>query len=146
MELGWFKKWNAWWCTSIQHASMHHKRWTDFSDFFWNASHFKWLNVLQIFFFNLVKCKVHFFINKQEILTSLHLRSFRQFQNLSEETWSRAAENFIKLCFVAFMSNKSKNCFILISIIFSYSEIIAISILHCVVWKFWQQMLKSQWT
>ena len=36
-------------------------------------------------------------------------------QNLSEETWSRADENLIELCFVAFLSNKSKKCFILVS-------------------------------
>ena len=66
--------------------------------------------------------------------------------SLSEETWSRAAENVIELCFVAFLSNKSKKCFIIVWIIFSSSEIITILILHCVVWTFWQQMLKSQWT
>ena len=65
-------------------------------------------NVLQLFFFNLVEHKVRLFTNKQEFLTLLHLMSFRQFQNLSEETWSRVAENFIELCFVAFLSNKSK--------------------------------------
>ena len=57
-------------------------------------------------FFNLVEHKVR--TNKQEFLTLLHLRSFRKFQNLSEETWSRAAENLIELCFVAFLSSKSK--------------------------------------
>ena len=86
------------------------------------------------------------FTNKQEILTLLHLRSFRQFQNLSEEIWSRAAENLIELCFVAFLSNKSKKCFILVWVIFLSPEIIAILILHCIVWTFWQQTLKSQWT
>ena len=79
---------------------------------------FKRYNVLQMFFFNLVENKVRLFTNKQEVLTILHLRSFRQFQNLSEETWSRAAENLIELCFVAFLSNKSKKCFILVWIIF----------------------------
>ena len=65
---------------------------------------FKWKkNVLQMFFFNLVKRKVHLFTNKQEFLTLLHLRSFRQFQNLSEETWSHVAENLIELCFIAFL-------------------------------------------
>ena len=54
------------------------------------------------------------FTNKQEFVTSLHLMSFRHFQNLSEETWSRAVENLIELCFIAFLSNKSKNCFILV--------------------------------
>ena len=61
-----------------------------------------------MFFFNLVERKVRLFTNKQEFLTLLHLRSLRQFQNLSEETWSHAAENLIELCFVAFLSNKSK--------------------------------------
>ena len=50
-----------------------------------------------MFFFNLVVRKVRLFINKQEFLTLLHLRFFSQFQNLSEETWSRAAENLIEL-------------------------------------------------
>ena len=45
-----------------------------------------------MFFFNLVERKVRLFTNKQEFLTLLHLRFFRQFQNLSQETWSRAAE------------------------------------------------------
>ena len=36
--------------------------------------------------FNLVEHKVRLFTNKQEFLTLLHLRSFRQFQSLSEET------------------------------------------------------------
>ena len=70
---------------------------------------FKRQNVLQMFFFNLVEHKVRFFTNKQEFLTLLHLRSFRQFQNLSEKTWSRTAENLIELCFVAFLSNKINN-------------------------------------
>ena len=61
-----------------------------------------------MFFFNLVVGKVRLFTNEQEFLTLLHLRSFRQFQNLSEETCSRSAENLIELCFVAF---KSKKCF-----------------------------------
>ena len=43
-------------------------------------------------FFNLVEHKVHLFTKKQEFLTLLHLRSFRQFQNWSEETWNRVAE------------------------------------------------------
>ena len=67
-----------------------------------------------MFFFNLGELKVRLFTIKQEILTLLHLRSFRQFQNLSEETWSRPAENLIELCFVAFLRNKSKKCFILV--------------------------------
>ena len=61
-----------------------------------------------MFFYNLVERKVRLFTNKQDFLT-LHLRSFRQFQNLSEETWSRADEKLIELFFVAFLSNKSKN-------------------------------------
>ena len=65
-----------------------------------------------MFVFNLVKRK---FIQQQtRILTLLHLRYLRQFQNLSEETCSRATENFIELSFVAFISNKSKKCFILV--------------------------------
>ena len=67
-----------------------------------------------MFFFNLVERKIRLFTNKQEFLTLLHLRSFRQIQNLSDETWSRTAENLIELCFVAFQSNKSKKCFILV--------------------------------
>ena len=59
-------------------------------------------------FFNLVGHKVRLVTNKQEFLTLLHLKSFKQFQNLSEETWNRAAVNLIELCFVAFLSNKSK--------------------------------------
>ena len=58
--------------------------------------------------------KIRLFTNKQEFLTFLRLRSFRQFQNLSEETWSRATESLIELCFVAFLNNKSKKCFILV--------------------------------
>ena len=54
---------------------------------------FKRLIVLQMFFFNFVERKVRLFTNKQELLTLLHLRVFRQFQNLPDETWSRAAEN-----------------------------------------------------
>ena len=50
-----------------------------------------------MFFFNLVDHKVCLFTNKEEFLTLLHLRAFRQFQNLSEETWSHATENLIKL-------------------------------------------------
>ena len=65
-------------------------------------------------FFNLVEHKVNLFTNKQGLLTVLHLRPFRQFQNLSEETWRRAVENLIELCFVAFLSNTSKKCFILV--------------------------------
>ena len=45
---------------------------------------FKRLSILRLFFFNLVERKVRFFTNKQDFLTLLHLRSFRQFQNLSE--------------------------------------------------------------
>ena len=67
-----------------------------------------------MFFFNLVVRNVRLFTNKEEFLTLLHLRSFRQFQNLSEETLSRAAENLVKLCFVAFLSNKSKKHFMLV--------------------------------
>ena len=70
--------------------------------------------MLQIFFFNLVDRKVRLFTNKQDVFTLLHLRSFRQFQNFSEETWSRAAENLIELCIVALLSNNSKKCFILL--------------------------------
>ena len=99
-----------------------------------------------MFFFNFVEHKVRLSTDKQEFLTLLHLRSFRQFQNLSEEKWSRAAENLIELCFVDFLSNKSKKCFILVWILFPSSEIIAMSILNCVVWTIWQQTLKSQWT
>ena len=77
-----------------------------------------------MFFFTLVEHKVRLFTNKQEFLTLLHLRSFRQYQNLSEETWSRAAENLVKLCFVAFLSNKSKNCFILVGIIFRLQKLL----------------------
>ena len=44
-------------------------------------------------------------------------------QNLSEETWSRADENLIELCFVAFLSNKSKKCFILVSVYRNYRDI-----------------------
>ena len=67
-----------------------------------------------MFFFNLVERKLRLLTNKQEFLTLLHLKSFMQFQNLSEETWSRAAANLIDLCFVAFLSNKTKKCFILV--------------------------------
>ena len=63
----------------------------------------------QLFFFNLVERKVRLFTNKQEFLTLLHLMSFGQFQNLSEETWSRAAENLFELCFVAFLATKVRN-------------------------------------
>ena len=76
---------------------------------------FKQYNVLQMFFFNLVKDTVHLFTNKQDFLTLMHLRYFRQFQNLSEETQSRTAENLIDLCFVAFLSSKSNKCFILVN-------------------------------
>ena len=41
-----------------------------------------------MFFFNLVEHKVRLFTNKQDFLTVLHLRSFKQFQNLSAETWA----------------------------------------------------------
>ena len=95
---------------------------------------------------HVVARKVRLFTNKQDFLALLHFRAFRQFQNLSEETWSYAAANLIELCFVTFLSNKSKTCFILVWIIFPSSEIIAISILHCIVWTFWQQTLKSQRT
>ena len=67
-----------------------------------------------MFLFNLDEHNVRLFTNKQEMLTLLHLRSFRQFKNLSEEICSRAAEILIELCFVAFLSNKSKKCFILV--------------------------------
>ena len=108
---------------------------------------FTFLSVeMQMFFFNLVDRKVRLFTDKQDFLTLLHLRSFRQFQNLSEETRSHAVENLVELCFVAFLSNKSKKCFIPVWIIFPSSEIIAISSLHFVVWTFWQQTLRSQWT
>ena len=60
-----------------------------------------------MFFFDLDELRVRLFTNKQELLTLLHLRSFMQIQNLSEETWSRAAENLIEICFVAVLSNKS---------------------------------------
>ena len=63
----------------------------------------------QLFFFNLVERKVRLFTNKQEFLTLLHLMSFGQFQNLSEETWSRVAENLFELCFVAFLATKVRN-------------------------------------
>ena len=90
------------------------KRCVDFWDLSRNSLHFKRLHVLHMFFFNLVKHKVRVFTNKEEFLTLLYLRSFRQFQNLSKETQSRAAETLIELCFVAFLSNKRKKCFILI--------------------------------
>ena len=83
-------------------------------------------------FFNLVEHNIRLFANKQDFLTLSNLRAFRQFQNLSEETWSRAAENLIELCFVAFLNNKSKKCFILVWIFYPSSEIGAISVLHCV--------------
>ena len=41
-----------------------------------------------------------------------YLRSFRYFQNLSEERQSSAAWNFIELCFLTFLSNKSKQLLI----------------------------------
>ena len=92
---------------------VHRKRLVDSEISFGILYIFKLKNVLQMFF-NLVERKVRLFTNKQEFLTLLHLRSFRQFQNLSEETWSRVAENLIELCFIAFLSNKSKKCFILV--------------------------------
>ena len=64
-----------------------------------------------MFFFNLGERKVRLFTIKQEVLTLLHLRSFREFQNLSEETWNHPTENLTELCFVAFLSNKSKKKF-----------------------------------
>ena len=64
---------------------------------------------------NLVEHNVRLFTTKQDFFfTLLHLRYFRQFQNLSEEIWSRADENSIELCFVVFLGNKSKECFILV--------------------------------
>ena len=60
-----------------------------------------------MFFFNLVKL-VHRQTRMFNII--MHLRSFREFQNLSEET----AENLIKLCFMPFLSNKGKKCCILV--------------------------------
>ena len=105
---------------------VHRKRWVDFWDVFRNFLFiFKRWNVLQMFFFNLVVRKVCLFTNKEEFLTLLHLRFFWQFQNLSEETWSRAAENLIELCFVTFLNNKSTKSVILVWIIFPSSEIIA---------------------
>ena len=59
-----------------------------------------------MFFFKLVDSKVHLFTKQQEFLTLSHLRSFRQFPNLSEETWRRAVENFIELCFVSFQKKE----------------------------------------
>ena len=59
---------------------------------------------------------------------------FRQFQNLSEETRSRAALDFIELCFLTIVSYKSKQLLIHGWIIFLFSEIITISILHYFVW------------
>ena len=116
MGVGWLTKCNAWRCTSIRHAIcisyIVKDEWI--SEFFRNSLHFKRLNVLQMFFFNLVEGKVRLFTNKLVLLALLHLRSFRQFQILSEETWSRVAENFIELCFLAFLGNKSKKCFILV--------------------------------
>ena len=100
-------------------------------------------NVLQMFFFNLVERKVRFFTNKQYCLT---LQSFRQFQNLSKENMARVAEDLIELYFSAFLRNKSKKCLISVWIIFQFTEIIAKSILPYVVWAFWQETLKSQWT
>ena len=50
-----------------------------------------------MFFFNLVERKARLFTNKQDFFTLLHLRSFRQFQNLSEKTLSRAAEIFYRI-------------------------------------------------
>ena len=54
-----------------------------------------------MFFYNSVESKVRLFTTKQDVVTLLHLRSFKQFQNFSEETWGRAAENMMELCFVA---------------------------------------------
>ena len=118
------------WCISIWHATSFSCIVKDeFSEISIGMFYlFKRLNGPQFFFFNLDERKVSLFTNKQELLTLLHLRSFRQSQNLTEGPWSRAAENFIALCFLAFLSNKSKKCFILVS----SSEIIAISILHYV--------------
>ena len=65
-----------------------------------------------MFFLNLVERKVRLFTNKQDVLKLFHLSSFMQFQNLSEETLCRAAANLIELCLVAFLSNKTKKCFI----------------------------------
>ena len=108
-------QWSVWWSTSIRHAicisCIVEDELTFFSDW----------NVLQMFFFNLVERKVRLFTNKQEFLILLHLNFFMQFQNMSEETWSRTAENLIELCFVAFLSIESKKCFILVWIIFPSS-------------------------
>ena len=38
----------------------------------------------------------------------MYIFTFRQFQNLPEEIWSRAAENLIELCFVACLLKQQK--------------------------------------
>ena len=78
----------------------------------------KRLNVLQFFFFNSVERKVCFLTNKQDFLTLLHFRSFSQFQKLPDDTWNCVAENLIALCFLAFLNNTNKKCFILLRIFF----------------------------
>ena len=52
-----------------------------------------------MFVFNLVDRRVRLLTNKPELLTLLHLRAFRQYQILSEETWSCTAYNLVELCF-----------------------------------------------
>ena len=81
---------------------------------------------------------------RQEKSTVLNFRSFRQFQDLSEETRSRTAWNFIELCFLTFLSNKSKQLLMPGQISFEYSDIITVPILHYFIWTFWQQTFKSQ--
>ena len=116
-DVGWLKKMKCMVMYQYPTCDMHfvqRKRCVEYWAFFRNSLHFKRQHILQMFFFNLVEHKVSLFTNKQEFLTLFHLRSFRQFQNLSEETWNRVAENLIELCFVAFLSNRSKTCFILV--------------------------------
>ena len=79
-----------------------------------------------------------------KIRNTLHCRYFMQFQNLSEENRSRAAWNFIEWCFLTVLSNERKHLLIPGWIIFLFSEIITLSILHYLT--VWQQTFTSQWT
>ena len=75
-----WKKWNAWWCTTIRHAtfiscSVKDKLISEIS--FWILFIFKRWNVLQIFIFNLDVRKVCLFTNKQDFFNIIAFKGFR---------------------------------------------------------------------
>ena len=111
----------CWFC-HVAANFVHHKRSTDFWGFPFSGD--LMLNKCHCFSWSVVESAFHL-----QHYCILGLSG--NFRICQEEKRSRAAWNFIELCFLTFLSNKSKQLLIQGLIIFLFSEIITISILHC---------------